>query len=36
MTVYVDNARNPYGRYLMYGWMPVPDIEVIRSLVPQD
>ncbi|MFN8474064.1 MAG: nuclear transport factor 2 family protein [Anaerolineae bacterium] len=25
-----------YGRYLMYGWMPVPDPEVIRSLVPQD
>ncbi|MFN8497088.1 MAG: GNAT family N-acetyltransferase [Anaerolineae bacterium] len=26
----------PYGRYLMYGWMPNPDPEVIRSLVPQD
>ncbi|MFN8484990.1 MAG: hypothetical protein U0768_18290 [Anaerolineae bacterium] len=25
-----------YGRYLMYGWMPEPDAEVIRSLVPQD
>ncbi len=26
----------PYGRYMIYGWMPVLDIEVIRSLVPQD
>ncbi len=26
----------PFGRFMMYGWMPQPDPEVIRSLVPQD
>jgi predicted N-acetyltransferase YhbS len=26
----------PYARFLIYAWMPEPDLDVIRSLVPQD
>ncbi len=26
----------PYARFLLYAWMPEPDLDVIRSLVPQD
>ncbi len=26
----------PYARFLVYGWMPEPDLAVIKSLVPQE
>lgn len=26
----------PYARFLIYGWMPEPDMDVIKSLVPQE
>lgn len=26
----------PYARFLIYAWMPTPDLDIIRGLVPQD